>query len=229
MAQLSAPYIYPDLFSDFYSQVHITIEIVGAGEIRYTLDGSEPTESSSIYLQHGFYRTVTTTVKAKVFRDGYTPSPTTTKIFTKLKASAPVISPSGGNFTGTISVSISSSDDGAIIKYSTNGSTPTSSSSTLTYTSPIILSSPTTTIKAKAFLPSLPFVGSDTVGSDISIATFQQQSLTKVSTPVVSIESGQYVNSISVSASCYTPGAIIRYYLGTMAIEPTNISPQYPA
>lgn len=63
-------------------------------------------------------------------------------------ASEPLFSINGGIYTGTQSISISTSSPAAIIKYTLNGSYPTTNSDT--YTIPIQLSS-TTVIRATAF------------------------------------------------------------------------------
>src|SRR5262249_12953480 len=60
----------------------------------------------------------------------------------------PVISPSGGNYNGSVSVTVQTATSGASIYYTTNGSTPTQSSTL--YTGTITLTS-TATMKAKAF------------------------------------------------------------------------------
>jgi hypothetical protein len=62
-----------------------------------------------------------------------------------LQASAPVLNPGGENFTGSVSVAITDSTPGASIFYTTNGSTPTTSSPK--YSGPISVTA-TETIKA---------------------------------------------------------------------------------
>jgi hypothetical protein len=60
----------------------------------------------------------------------------------------PTVSPGSGCYTGSVKVAMACTTSGATIRYTTNGSDPTSSSSA--YSGSITLSS-TTTIKAKAF------------------------------------------------------------------------------
>lgn len=60
-------------------------------------------------------------------------------------AAVPIFSPTPGSFSATTGVSISASTPGAVIHYTTNGSTPTGSSPT--YSTPLSVSA-TTTIKA---------------------------------------------------------------------------------
>ena len=62
--------------------------------------------------------------------------------------SAPVITPNGGSFSTSVSVTMSTSTFGASIYYTTNGSSPTQSSTP--YTAPITLTN-SAIIKAKAF------------------------------------------------------------------------------
>lgn len=62
--------------------------------------------------------------------------------------SSPILNPNGGIFTNSVSVSISTPTAGAVVRYTTNGIEPTSSSTL--YTTPITLTE-TTTIKAKGF------------------------------------------------------------------------------
>ena len=65
------------------------------------------------------------------------------------QTAAPTFSPAGGNYASAQNITISCSTTGATIKYTTDGSTPTSTS--LTYTAPINVSD-TTTIKAYAIM-----------------------------------------------------------------------------
>jgi hypothetical protein len=73
----------------FSSSVTVTITTqTSAADIRYTLDGTEPTPASALYSGP---RTLTQTaiVKAKVFKSGLTPSDTALALFTK-NSNAPI-------------------------------------------------------------------------------------------------------------------------------------------
>jgi chitinase len=62
---------------------------------------------------------------------------------------APVFTPAAGTYTSTQTISISSTTSGASIRYTTNGTTPTSTTGTL-YSGPVTIAA-TTTLKAIAY------------------------------------------------------------------------------
>ena len=78
----SIPYTTNDL-DLFIDNIHVTLGSATEGtKIYYTLDGSEPGESSSLY-EKPIYLTATTTIKAKAFKEGYKPSRTFNILATK--------------------------------------------------------------------------------------------------------------------------------------------------
>jgi chitinase len=127
----------------------------------------------------------------------------------------PTFSPAGGTYSYAQSVTISCSTNGATIRYTTDGSEPTSSSSQ--YTGAITISD-TTTLKAKAFAPGLN-------NSATASATYTISSTQTVATPTFSPSGGTYSSTQSVTISCSTNGATIRYT--TDGSEPTSSSTQY--
>jgi len=82
--------------------------------------------------------------------DSTTNSATYTIQPTSVVAATPTFNPSSGNYSGSQSVTISCSTNGATIRYTLDGSEPTSSSTT--YSGPIAVNTGTVTIKAKAFM-----------------------------------------------------------------------------
>lgn len=129
--------------------VQISCTTSGAA-IHYTTNGAEPTLSSPTY-SNPINVSSTTTIKAKGFKDGWTPSATASATYTITSpntVATPTFSPPGGTYSATQSVSISCTTSGAAIHYTTNGSEPTASSPT--YSSPISVAT-TTTLKAKGF------------------------------------------------------------------------------
>ncbi len=126
----------------------VTINCGTAGAtIYYTTDGSTPTTSSSVYSSAITVSSDNTTIKALATKSGMTNSSVGSATY-RLTCATPTISPAAGSFCGSEDVTLSCTTNGATIRYTTNGNTPTESSSA--YSSAIHLTS-TTTIKAKAF------------------------------------------------------------------------------
>jgi hypothetical protein len=119
--------------------------------VHYTLDGSQPTLSSP--TASSLTISATTTVQFAAFGSGWLPSPVVSQTYTILNGAsvaAPTITPDGGNFTTTVIAQISDSTPGVTIRYTVDGTTPTSySASSSTGTLAI---GQTTTVKAVAFL-----------------------------------------------------------------------------
>lgn len=71
----------------------VEISAKAGGEIRYTLDGSEPTEKSSLYSGPISFKKAVTCVRAKVFQADALPSETVTQTyFVGLERTTPVVS-----------------------------------------------------------------------------------------------------------------------------------------
>ena len=122
----------------------------------------------------------------------------------------PTFSVAAGTYNEVQSVELSCTTDGASIYYTTDGSTPTTSSTS--YTSAISVSG-TTTIKAIAVK------GEDI--SDVASATYTLQ----VAAPTFSIDTGVYNEAQSVELSCTTAGSSI--YYTTDGSTPTVSSTPY--
>ncbi len=121
-------------------------------QIFYTLDGSTPTTSSTLYSAP-FTITAATTVNAIAVAAGDKPSSETTAQFT-LEPQTPAVTfaPPAGTFTSTQQITLSDSAAGSTIYYTTDGSTPSSSSSQ--YASPLSVTQ-NETINAIAVAPSM--------------------------------------------------------------------------
>ncbi|MDD3051414.1 MAG: chitobiase/beta-hexosaminidase C-terminal domain-containing protein, partial [Candidatus Cloacimonetes bacterium] len=183
--------------------------------IRYTTNGSDPTATSAVYSSPVNISS-TTTLKAKGFKEGWNTSSTATAdyaISEMQTVATPTFNPSGGTYTGSQSVTISCATAGATIRYSTDGSEPTSSSPV--YSSPVNISS-TTTLKAKGFKDGW---------NASSTATAAYNITGTVATPTFNPVAGTYTTAQSVTISCATSGATIRYT--TNGSDPTTNSPAY--
>jgi len=147
----TAPKVATPTFSPaagtYSSPQSVTISCTTQGAtVRYTLDGNEPTESSTTYTAP-VQITATKTLKAKAFKTGWTPSDTASATYT-LKAAAPTFSPAAGTYSSPQSVTISCTTQGATVRYTLDGNEPTENSTT--YTAPVQITA-TKTLEAKAF------------------------------------------------------------------------------
>lgn len=174
--------------------------------IRYTLDGTEPTESSPEYTGP-LATTGNMLLKAKAFRGtSYLPSDTTTYDIRVMPQSV-VIGPD--IWTQAPLVTLTCATEGVTILYSTDGNAPRTE-----YTEPFYLYE-TTTIKAIA----------TKAGYTDSVLSEKVFSITSVQPIQSSLPAGGYMGAQSVILYCATPSAIIRYTLdGT---EPTEASTEY--
>ena len=210
---VTTPTIFP-AGGNFVGSVNVTMSTpTDFAVIRYTTNGSEPTEQSFAYAGAITINT-TSTVKARGFRTGYSPSGTATANITITAATAPpTMSPDGGIFSQAVQVVMASTTPGVTIRYTTNGTTPTQSSSL--YTAPIALSV-STTLKAVAFPASGP-------ASSVTTRSFTIAS--QVATPTITPNGGNFTTTVSISLATSTPGATIRYT--TNGAEPTSYSTIY--
>ncbi len=128
--------------------VNITSSTTGS-TIHYTLDGTEPTEASTVYTTT-IKISGTTTIKARAFKAGMNGSDTASATYTinsSNTTAVPAFSPAGGTYNNSQNVKLTCSTNGAVIRYTTDGSVPNSSS---TIYSGAISVAAATTIKAYA-------------------------------------------------------------------------------
>ncbi|HOW71053.1 MAG TPA: chitobiase/beta-hexosaminidase C-terminal domain-containing protein [Phycisphaerae bacterium] len=130
------------------SSVTVAVSCVTAdATIHYTLDGTDPTESSPMVTSGS---TVTVplpgTLKAKAWKTGLTLSALKSASYTLLSVATPAFSPDGGWYEGVSNVNVTVTCDtaGAVIHYTLDGTDPTESS-------PAVASGSTVTVP----LPSL--------------------------------------------------------------------------
>ncbi|MGC9362885.1 MAG: chitobiase/beta-hexosaminidase C-terminal domain-containing protein, partial [Candidatus Syntrophosphaera sp.] len=120
---------------------------------RYTLDGSEPTTGSPAYSSPiPLPLNADTTIKVKGFSDNWIPSETATAVYSITGTVAqPAFDPPGGTYGSALSVSLTTSTEGAQIHYTLDGSDPTQDSEL--YTEPIAVADYTQDliITARAF------------------------------------------------------------------------------
>jgi hypothetical protein len=194
--------------------VSITSTTSGAS-IYYTTDGSTPTTSSAKYTAP-VNISATTTLNAMAAATGFTNSPMTSGVYTIQSggtAASPTFSPPAGTYSSAQSVTITSTTSGATIYYTTDGSTPTTSSTK--YTAPVSIST-TTTLNAMA--TATGFTNSPVTSG---IYTIQPTA----ARPSFSPAPGTYTNPINVSIFSTTAGATM--YYTTDGTTPTTASSKY--
>jgi hypothetical protein len=146
------PVISPDGGSFSTSQAVTLSSATPSSAIFYTLDGSTPTPASTEYAGPVAV-SADTTIKAIASAPGYLQSSVSSAVFTFTTQAPPVtFAPAGGTYASAQTVTLLDTDSKAKIYYTTNGSTP-SASSTL-YTGPITVAV-SETIKAIAIDPAL--------------------------------------------------------------------------
>ena len=192
--------------------VKITDATAGA-TIYYTTNGTAPTTSSTKYTAP-IAVAATETIKAIAVATGYTTSAVATAAYTIEKpAATPVFSPVAGTYASAQSIKITDATAGATIYYTTNGTTPTTSSAK--YAAAISL---TTSKTLEAIAIAKGYANS-------AVATAQYTIASAAAEPTFSVPSGTYNAAQSVQISDATPGATI--YYTTNGATPTPASAVY--
>ncbi len=167
--------------------------------IRYTTNGSDPSESSPVYSE-ALSVSSSMTLRAKAFKEDWLASDTVTGEYTITGTVAvPIFSPEPGIYTAAQSVGLSCSTLGAVIRYTTDSSEPTENSPVYSEAVPV---SSSMTLRAKAFKED--WLASDTVTGEYIITG-------TVAVPVFSPDPGIYPTAQSVELSSSTLGAVIHY------------------
>ena len=165
--------------------------------IYYTTNGVYPTTSSPVY-SGPIPISSNAEVQAWATAPNFEPSPVMKASYT-IAAAPPVISPASGTYTGTQTVALSSSTPGAMIRYTTNGTPPTTSSAF--YSAPFKAAA-NETVQAMTF-------ASNYAPSTVSSASYTL--ILPTASPTLSPKAGTYVNAQTVTLACATPNAVIYY------------------
>ena len=210
---VAAPTFSPDggTFTDAQNG-SVTTTTAGAS-IRYTTDGTSPIVGGKTYGGQ-IHVATTMTIQAIAFKSGMSDSPVSSKTFTILPlVAAPTFSPPGGTFTAAQNVTITTATPDASIRYTTDGSAPTSTTGT-EYTGPVPVSA-TTTLRAIAYKDGM--TASAVVPKEFTIVP-------QVALPVFWAD-GPFTGVQSVTITTATPGARIRYTTDGTEPTPTNGTP----
>lgn len=193
----------------YNSNQTVTLSSPAGTTIYYTTDGSTPTRSSTQYTE-AISVSSTTTIKAIAGKWGYLNSEVVTAEYV-IKTQAPTLSVASGTYQTAQSVTISCPTVGASIYYTTDGTTPTTSSTP--YSGAITVDEAKT---IKAIAQYAAWDSSDVVSADY---VFQTKN------PTMSVAAGSYQTAQSVTLACDTAGAVI--YYTTDGTTPTTSSTQY--
>jgi len=149
----------------FTNSVVVTLNSrIPQASIRYTLDGSEPNLASPAYSAP-FTLTLTTTVKARLYLNGFPVSDILTSEFTA--EPGVYIQPPGGTFTNRLEITLSTRLPQTTLHYTLDGSEPSLTSPAYSLPIPITEAA---TIKVRAFLNAFPV-------SSVVSASFRRQYL----------------------------------------------------
>jgi RHS repeat-associated protein len=190
----------------------VTISDTTSGSsIYYTTDGSTPTTSSTKY-SGAITVSATKTLKALATATGDTNSAVATAAYT-LVAPTPVLSLSAGTYGSSQTETITDSNSSATIYYTTNGTTPTTSSTK--YTAAF-------TVNASETVEAIAVV------TGYSNSTPATATYTFVApTPVLSLSAGTYGTSQTETITDSNSGATV--YYTTNGTTPTTSSTKYTA
>ncbi|MBN1675755.1 MAG: chitobiase/beta-hexosaminidase C-terminal domain-containing protein [Kiritimatiellae bacterium] len=218
---VATPRFTPADGTAFGNSLTVTISTATAGAtVFYTIDGSSPgagsphgTDSVQVTL------TGDATVKAKAQKSGYSANEAWAS-YTQIlpQAATPTISPNGGDFFGSVEVTLATSTAGATIFYTLDGTTPTTGSSQYVDT-PITLNA-SATLKAIA----------DAAGYDpsaVASASFNNTAFTAYND--LAWESGQLQQNITLYTRSQS-GTLVDYATGrtlpaTLAINSGGAGP----
>ena len=145
--QCAAPTFTPAA-GTFTTSTSVTISTsTGGATIRYTTNGTTPSSTVGTIYSSAVSITATSTLQAIAYETGLTNSAVTSGVYT-IQCAAPSFNPAAGTYTSA-TVTITTATSGASIRYTTNGTTPSSTVGTV-YSSPVAISA-TETLQAIAY------------------------------------------------------------------------------
>ena len=193
----------------YHSTQTLSVSAMSGAAVHYTTTGATPTESDPV-LNAGTSLSITqnTTYGFRAFTPGLLPSTSVVAAY-ELQPLAPAISPASGMYTSAQSVTLQA-ESGTTIRYTLDGSLPTTQSTT--YTGAISVAVPIT-VTARAFR-----AGWTTSTSAAAAYSFV------LGAPTINPPGGLYTAMQSVTLQA-APGATIRYT--TDGSAPNANSPIY--
>jgi len=170
-----------------------------SASIRYTTDGTTPTSSIGTLYTAPITLATSETVTAVAFLSGFNDSASAVTDYV-FKCASPSFSVAGGTYDIPQSLSLTTPTSGATIRYTTDGSTPISTTGNI-YSSPIAVTT-NETVTAVAFRDG--FISS----TPTAIAYIIHN---QVAAPVFSVPAGTYTTAQNLTLTSTTPGVSIRF------------------
>ncbi|MFZ1083539.1 MAG: chitobiase/beta-hexosaminidase C-terminal domain-containing protein [Terracidiphilus sp.] len=215
--QAATPTFNPPSGSYVGTQSVSISDATSGATIYYTTDGTKPTTSSSVYKSQIVVST-SETLRAIATASGDADSTVASASYS-IATATPTFSPAAGDYGQAQTVTISDLTPNATIYYTTNGTTPTTSSSV--YHSAITVSA-TETLEAIA-------TSSGYIQSSVGLAAYTITPAAQAATPTFNPVAGSYIGTQTVTISDTSLGTTIYYTLtpGTIGTTPTSSSTVY--
>ena len=211
----AVPAFTPTPGTSISSQVVTISDGTPGAIVYYTTNGTAATAASTQYTGP-ITVSATETINAMATAPGFSASPAASATYTITPpAATPTYSVSSGTYITTQTITLKDATPGATIYYTTDGSTPTTSSTS--YATPITVPS-TGTINALATAPGY---------SQSAMASATYTITPPAAKPVFSPAAGTYISNQTVSISDSAPGSTI--YYTTDGSAPTIGSTEYTA
>ncbi len=202
-----------------------------APKIRFTVDGTEPTESSDLYQgkitikDSDIYGPMT--FKAKAFLEKWAPSAVASATYTPT-VPKPEFDVASGEYESKQIVKITCplKTGGVTIRYTTgDGKTPPTASSPIVPEDGIVVDRDMT-ILAAGFRTGWFTANTVKNGDSVAKASY---TITKVADPVLSLAPGTYTTPQTVTISCSTPGSAIYYQTENVLTGTSTALKEYKA
>ena len=223
---ITAPTVETPVFAPvagtYADSVNFTLSCATSdAEIRYTTDGTEPTETSTLYTAP-ILLTATTTVKAKAFKTAWFASETATAIYTVVYEPVLTVDATTLNFTST-QLSQTFTVSGAHLD---NPIALTCSNTHFTLNPTTITTPNSNTVVTVTFDGTEPATGTISVTSGTLSAQVALTATAQLPAPVLTPATGNDT-LVTVTMNCTVSGAEIRYT--TDGTEPNATSTLYAA
>ncbi|MGA3008482.1 MAG: choice-of-anchor tandem repeat GloVer-containing protein, partial [Opitutaceae bacterium] len=171
-SQVAAPVFFPGAgaYSSGSTQSVSIVSATAGVTIRYTTDGSVPTDVNGVLYSAPIQINTAASFEAIAYKSGLIDSSVTGASYTFVpQVAAPTFSPAAGTYTVVQTVTISTTTSGAAIGYTTDGSTPTESGGSVVngtlYSGPVSIGSTSITTGLRAIAFKSGFINSPVTSS----------------------------------------------------------------